>query len=663
MNGPALGATVRRALGLAIGAGTVFECAHRMNEAQPAPSPKAPVQVLAVGVIIAAIFMGGATERVPQAIVLAAIGMLIIAAPPAVWPDRRWLFAALGLLALAATGALPANWFHTGSWRDAVAEAGIAVPATLSPQPRLTLEAWLLLAAGISWLGWLMAIPWNSDSRRAAAHWFVFGMTLLAVFMLVQWRTGWTPPGWLSAERHGPFPNRNHSAHVLALGGVLAVGCAADALRRGTVRMLPWIAAGCVILAALAASFSRGGIVMLFWALALWNISVARTRKSWKILLLGLSGLFVAASAILVFGGPIASRFAGGADSSMGFRFRIWNDASALAADSPWCGAGLGNFRDLFPFYRVASVIQSSVIHPESDWLWLVCEAGWIAAACALAMVVLVLMGAFPNKRGTQRRLRSTALAASVAAVLHGFVDVPGHRLGSVLAAIFVMVLARRDAVVSAPSRVAIAAWRVLGLSIVVLAAWWVNEPADGDRAEALSLAGKFPAAVGRANRAIAREPLGWRSYFTRAVALASDGRMLAAVADFRRARLLEPHSMMVPLEEGRFWLRFQPELAFIAWKDALRRCTDAEAVDIFALMGRLSPDDPASRARLLTLVEGREALEIDWFLSVPPGEAKPYVTEFAALAARCDERRREKFARRAAELSPPATPATPQPR
>ena len=354
---------------MAFAARTVFQCAPRMNEAQPHPTIKAPAQVLAVIVIVAAIFMGGATERGPQAIVLAAMGALILLAPPASWPDRKWSFAALSLLALAAAGALPAAWFHEVSWRDAVHEAGIVLPATLSPQPQLTLEAWLLLGAGIAWMGWLMASPWDGASRRLAARIFVCGLAALAVCVLAQWWTGWHPPGWLSSENHGPFPNRNHTAHVLALGGVLAVGCAADALRRGAARMLPWLLAAAVILAALATTYSRGGIVMVFCALGLWNVSVAWTRRSWKILLLGLSALCVVASVLLVFGGPIAGRFAVDGNFTGDFRVRIWSDARALAADSPWCGTGLGNFSALFPFYRTASVIQSSVIHPESDWL------------------------------------------------------------------------------------------------------------------------------------------------------------------------------------------------------------------------------------------------------------------------------------------------------
>jgi tetratricopeptide (TPR) repeat protein len=622
-----------------------------MKVPQPISFFKVPVPVLAVCVIIAAIFMGGATGRIPQAIVLAAIGVLIVAAPPSSWPDRKWGFAVLGLLAIAAAGALPAAWFHAAQWRGAVESAGIALPPTLSPQPRLTLEAWLLLAAGIVWMGWLLARPWDGASRRLAVRCLTCGLVVLAVFALVQRWSGWRPPGWLSAENHGPFPNRNHTAHVLALGGVLAVGCAADAMRRGVMRMLPWLLAACVILAALAVTYSRGGIVMFFTALGLWNISVAWTRRSWKILLLGFSALCIMASAVLVFGGPIAGRFAGGAGSGEDFRFRIWRDALALIGGSPWCGAGLGNFRALFPFYRASSVIQSSVIHPESDWLWLTSECGWLAAALALAAVAFAAGGALPLVRGTQRRLRGAALAASVAAVLHGFVDVPGHRLGSVLAALFVLALARKDDAPRITSRIAPVLWRAKGLALVALAAWWLNVPDDASRAEALSLDGRFAEATQRAGRAIERAPLGWHPYFTRAVAQACEGKLIEAVQDFRRARLLEPHYLKVPFEEGRFWLRQQPELALAAWQEVLRRAIAPDDAGVFSSMLGSAPDDAAFRARLLEIADGRDALRIDWFLRVPAAEAKPHIAEFAPLAARSDPRRRAAFAQRAAEL------------
>ena len=97
-----------------------------MNAAQPHSLFKVPAPVLAVAVIVVAVFMGGATERMPQGIVLAAMGVLMVVAPPASWPGRWWTLAVLALLALAGTGALPAAFFREGSWRAPVEAAGIA---------------------------------------------------------------------------------------------------------------------------------------------------------------------------------------------------------------------------------------------------------------------------------------------------------------------------------------------------------------------------------------------------------------------------------------------------------------------------------------------------------------------------------------------------------
>ena len=626
-----------------------------LSEEKPFSILGVPVPALLATLIFAAVLAGGATEPLPEGLVLAAMGALMVAAPPAAWPDRKWSAAVIGLLAFAAIGLLPAEWFRAAAWRAGVSDAGILLPATLSPQPRLTLDAWLLLAAGIAWMGWLMANPWDAASRRLGARCFTGGAVVLAVLALVQWKTGWHPPGWLSGEGHGPFPNRNHTAHVLALGGVLAVGCGADAAKRAKVLAVPWLLAGCVVLAALAATYSRGGVLMFFCALALWNVSVARQGRSWKILLLGLAALCLAAAAVLVFGGAIAGRFAGGPGSGEGFRFRIWSDATGLIQSSPLSGAGLGNFRALFPFFRVQSVSQAAVIHPESDWLWLASETGLAGAALALTAVAIALAGALPLRRGTQRRLRGAALAAAAAAVLHGFVDVPGHRLGSVLAALLVFALARKDAVPAVASRAALAMWRGLGLAMVVLAAWWINFTDDAARADVLAHEGRFAAAAESAGRAIRRAPLDWRPYFTRAGALASTGKMIEALADFRRARMLEPHYVAIPMEEGRFWLRLQPELAFVAWEEALRRTNAADASGVFGQMRIATPNDPAFRARLLRVVDGRPALQMDWFFAVPAEEAKPHLAAFAEIAELCDEGTRKAFVRRAAELVPPA--------
>lgn len=77
----------------------------------------------------------------------------------------------------------------------------------------------------------------------------------------------------------------------------------------------------------------------------------------------------------------------------------------------------------------------------------------------------------------------------------------------------------------------------------------------------------------------------------------------------------------------------------------------------VFARMRIEAPDDPAIRARLLELVDGRAPLQMDWFLWAPVAEAKPHLAAFAEIAQLCDKDRRKVFARRAAELEAAARP------
>ena len=459
-------------------------------------------------------------------------------------------------------------------------------------------------------------------------------------------------PGWHPDRGFGPFPNRNHTGHVFALGGVVALGCAIDAARAGWRKTVPWFAAAAILLVALVMNNSRGGLLLFFGAILLACAFEARRRRSWKLLTVGASVVLVLASLVLIYGGTLAARFAGGADSQVGFRVLIWRDTLLLMRASPWCGAGLGNFRGLFPLYRHASVNQQVVLHPESDWLWMASEMGWLGVALALGAAVAVLRGAFPLDEGLRRRLRLVALVASIAALLHATFDVPEHRLGSALTALLVMALCRTDGASPVASQAVAALSRVFGVAALIGAVVLWRFPDDGVRAEALSQAGRFTEAEVAANRALARTPLDWRVYFTRAGERACRGQTLEAVADFRRARSLEPHYAGVPLAEGRFWLRTQPALAINAWREAIRRAPSPDDQELYGVIMAEAPDNPEFRERLLSLAEERPPLQLEWFECVPPAEARTHLETIAAAAAKCSPAQRAAFEHRAREIA-----------
>jgi O-antigen ligase len=579
--------------------------------------------IAAALLVLVTICWGGGTTRLAQGCVLAALGALFLFAPATHRPPRWFAWLAFAWLALAACAFLPAAWFPTPAWRERLSEAGVVFPTTLTPQPALTTEAFIWLFAGLAWLGWLSP---DFASRKTVMRLLAIGISAIGLFALAAWEIHWRVPGWLSERGFGPFPNRNHTGHVLALGGMLVLGCAVDAARRKIIHAWPWVLALGLIGCALVMNYSRGGVLLFFGSATLWAGIAAWQCRSWKVATLAASALLASWAFVLLSSHAMAARFAGGENSDVSFRTLIWRDTLAMISDSPWCGDGLGNFRGIFPFYREASVIQQAVWHPESDWLQLAVENSWFAVALALGIFGVFALRAFPLKPGTHQRLRGAALAGAIGAALHGLIDVPAHRAGSALLALMLLALAQHDTVPGTLPRM-VWMWRAAGLALIGAAALWFRVPDHLAQTTVLADARDFAGAKAAADRAIARAPLAWQGYYVRAAVAANEGRVLSAVADFRRARILEPHNLKVPLREAEVWLNIAPVLALPAWEDALRRVPPQESVQLFTGMLAAAPNNPAFRARLLTLTEGRPELRRLWLEKAPPEEraaAKP---------------------------------------
>jgi hypothetical protein len=256
-----------------------------------------------------------------------------------------------------------------------------------------------------------------------------------------------------------------------------------------------------------------------------------------------------------------------------------------LIKDSPFVGIGLGNFENVFAIFRAASYSDRRAIHPESDWLWLWSEGGWVAIVIILIGLVFVVRKVFPLREGTNQRYRLATLVACCLFILHGLVDVSGHRVGTVFSAILLLGVSVYRPHAFKRSRVLPILFRFVGLILLFVGVAWVVQT-RGKQLWRGSLGvtnTKYAATIENRERnyletiaittkALQWAPLDWELYFSRAVAEAESKQTENALTDFRRARFLEQVSYELPLTEGNVWLPTQPVLAATAWQEALRR-------------------------------------------------------------------------------------------
>src|SRR5437763_6842253 len=84
---------------------------------------------------VLACFLGGATQKWTEGIVVALFGIILLVHPPKASLGLVLNLVLLGLLGCAATAFLPASWFSQPAWRAAlIDEFGVALASALSPQ-------------------------------------------------------------------------------------------------------------------------------------------------------------------------------------------------------------------------------------------------------------------------------------------------------------------------------------------------------------------------------------------------------------------------------------------------------------------------------------------------------------------------------------------------
>jgi O-antigen ligase len=551
---------------------------------------------------VLACFLGGATQKWGEGIVFAFLGIYLLARPPRFSLGLAINLALVAFLIWSLLAFLPASWFFQPDWRATyLNDVQISLPTTLSPQPWITLTCLFSFIAGLSWLYVVCAQQLELREARLQLRLFTAGIVILAAICILFWLRHTSPPFWHNERNFGPFPNRNQTGNLFGLTAIMILACGQDDLRKGRKRWILWGMALALIIAAIIVNFSRAGIGILVAGSALWLGVFSLRQRSPSRIALVVSFLLLLLTALLLFGGQTLERFhlrhLADAGISGDFRWRIFSDVFQLIHDSPWVGIGLGNFEDVFAIFRAASYSDRRAIHPESDWLWLWTELGWVALVIVVVGLVFIIRKVFPLREGTNQRYRLATLIAAILFALHGLVDVSGHRVGTMFAATFLLGLSLHRPHSFKPSRSVPILFRLLGLILLIVGASWVVAargqkllPGSVGVTNAKQLATidnrerNFTETVAVTTTGLKWAPLDWELYFSRAVAEAQLKQTDNALADFRRARYLEQISYELPLAEGNVWLSSQPVLAATAWREALRRA-GSERAGVFARM------------------------------------------------------------------------------
>ena len=129
-----------------------------------------------------ACFLGGATEKWSEGIVVALLGLILLVNPPRFSLGRGFeRDSARAASRARPRHSCPRSWFLQPAWRLVLAnDFGINLPGTVSPQPWITLGCFVSFLAGLSWLYYVSTLDLELRDVRQQLRFFAAGIVLLA---------------------------------------------------------------------------------------------------------------------------------------------------------------------------------------------------------------------------------------------------------------------------------------------------------------------------------------------------------------------------------------------------------------------------------------------------------------------------------------------------
>lgn len=587
------------------------------------------------------LFAAGAPAAVLQGGIQVGIGILLLLVPPRFRVSWVWWVAGILMLAGASMAFLPAAWFPVPAWRTALEAAGLATGSMVTIQPLLGAESLGKFAVAVAAAWYLLGHRVSDRAHLGFALTVALGIAAYGLLSMVASDQKELWP-WDPNPDFGLFGNRNHTASILSVGALCGLGVLREGVRqkRGGTAGLATLAIIVCLVGVLGFSQSRAGFLLPLAGITIWLVGLGASggRYISRRVLLTVLGFALAGVALFWWtDNTLRQRLEAswarleqpaapetGAPENRVFvpdvtipgkilelRWLIYHDTLNMIPKEPFTGVGLGQFSVVFPQHRERAAVFAKCWHPESNWLKLAAEAGWITAGVTALAVIGLFVSAF--RTGRQHRgwpLTLGTLLAALVVPLHGLFDVPGHHIGIALLAMLLLALTFRPTdVPDVPS-----GWgsriffRLAGAVILAAGVLWLSttpSPTSGPVEVRTALAIEqiktlyakalaetndpvaHPPEIGPdgqpidpwevaqviVNKAIQTTPLEPELHYLRGLISVnySDEEAIADQA-FAVQRLLEPDFPEVPYRQGLAWMNIDPARSLTFFSEALRR-------------------------------------------------------------------------------------------
>lgn len=623
-----------------------------------------------------AVWLCGGYSQGSLGVFICCIGGTMILLPPR--QNSSWLLWGLAIVLLACTSfsLAPASWVASPAWRQII-EACPLIPKSsmVTLVPRETIF-WLgMLAASLIAGLYLLSQPVRSRSQLYLTTICACGCAVYAGLAIYAQETGWQAT-FDGDTTFGFFPNRNHTALFLVTGCILGLGVVLTGLRNKhpIPAILAAIAVGVCAFGLISFSISRAGVLLLGTGTLLWAGGLG--RRFWtKPMAVSFSVLAAASVLFLVLvpsaardrlmksvawtspASPLGVEQQPAVEIPNEFRIRIYQDTWRMIKDFPITGVGLGAYSYVYPQYAKDSLVNAGALHPESDWLMIVAECGFLALLVALLTAGYLLWSLRGRQSHPYWPLKWALMCVVLIALLHGIIDVPLHRveLGWWILVLGCLGLSKElpsSEISSAARRVQHGAFILSGLALLLLggslvrAEWFQGKPLPpfaGKQAEkdlmALYTAEQHDKALAGVAPAILASPMNHGLYYLGGVFnLYFEGTDQQVDDYFAAERLLDPGWPAISVTQGMAWLPVDAKRSSALWMNAVKLQSEidkttgkpiADGFDLYQLLLYRGEKYPDTINSMEPAADSSPRLWLRWLIAAPSSSAVlPSITQ-----------------------------------